>query len=892
MALSKNYLPKETEQKWYDHWLEKGYFHSTPDERKPYTIVIPPPNITGVLHMGHTLNETVQDILIRRARMQGYNACWVPGSDHASIATEAKVVNMLQEKGIKKTSISRQEFLKYAFEWKEKYGGIIYQQIKKLGCSCDWQRTTFTMDDHYYKAVTKVFVDLYNKNLIYRGARMINWDPAAQTALSDEEVEYREVNSKLYYVRYPLENSDEFITIATTRPETILGDTAVCVNPTDKRYQQLLGKFAYVPLINRRIPIIADDYVDKEFGTGCLKITPAHDINDYNIGLRHNLEVINVLNDDGTMSEAAQLYVDEDRFIVRKKIAQELEEKGFLVKEEPIINKNGFSQRTNAVVEPRISTQWFLKMSELAKPALDAVLQEKVKFYPEGRFQNTYRYWMENIKDWCISRQLWWGHRIPAWYDEAGNIYVAETEEEAVGKWLSVSGNQSLTNHRSPITDHLLRQDEDVLDTWFSSWLWPMEIFHGITDRGNEDIEYYYPTSVLVTGQDIIFFWVARMIMAGMEFKQEKPFDDVYFTGMVRDKLGRKMSKSLGNSPDLLELINQFGADAVRFGIMISSPAGNDLLFDEAGCQQGRNFCNKMWNALKLVKGWQTGEKEISKGDRFAMNWFDNRLNEAKKELNALFDNYQLSEALKLLYSLIWGDFCSWYLEWIKPGNDKKTGVFVTEKTVSFFESLLQLLHPFMPFISEEIYHQLKERKPGDDLIIKQIKKSPSFDQNVLDKGKMARQVITAIRDVRNKQQIKNKEAIQLYIQTNAPEKFLAFEDILKKQVNASSLKFTEEAVPKTITLVVEKDKLFIEAPNQAGTDPLQKDKLLQDLEYQKNFLASVKKKLDNEKFVQHAKPELVARERKKQSDAEARIQAIEESLKPLTSKGEQDPDY
>lgn len=902
MALSKNYQPGETESKWYAHWMEKNYFHSVPNEREPYTIVIPPPNVTGVLHMGHTLNETVQDILIRRARMKGYNACWVPGSDHASIATEAKVVAMLKERGIKKSELSREEFLKYAFEWKEKYGGIIYSQIKKLGCSCDWDRVTFTMDDHYYKAVIKVFVDLYKKGLIYRGARMIHWDPAAQTALSDEEVEYREVNSKLFYVRYPLENSNEFITIATTRPETIPGDTAICINPTDIRYNHLKGKFAFVPIVNRRVPIIEDDYVDKEFGTGCLKVTPAHDINDYNLGLKHHLEVVDVFNPDGTMSAAAQVYPGEDRFVVRKKIVQDLKDKGFLVKEENIVNKNGFSQRTNAVVEPRISTQWFLKMQEFSKDALDEVLNEKIKFYPEGRFLNTYRYWMENIKDWCISRQLWWGQRIPAWYDEKGNVYVAETEEEAVKQWSMVNGQSAvrsqqsafsnlqseissqnpskIRDQRSEIKDFPLRQDEDVLDTWFSSWLWPMEVFNGISDPGNKEINYYYPTNVLVTGQDIIFFWVARMIMAGVEFKNIRPFEHVYFTGMVRDKQGRKMSKSLGNSPDLLKLIEHYGADAVRFGIMISSPAGNDLLFDEASLEQGRNFCNKMWNALKLINGWEVNESLEEAKTNFAVKWFENRLTEAALQINSLFESYRLSEALKTIYSLIWDDFCSWYLEWVKP-SDKEISSHMMEISLSFYEQLLQLLHPFMPFVTEEIYHQLKDRKEGDDLILKSLHRKEDFDNSILQNGLLAQKVITAIRAARNKHQLKNKEVIHLQIDTANKEIYESFTDVLKKQVNADRIHFTEQSFEHSIHMIVEKDKIHIQMPRTAD-EAHQKDKLLRDLEHQKDFLASIKKKLSNEKFIQHANPELIDRERKKQSDAEDRIKVIEESLKSL----------
>ncbi len=852
--------------------MGKGYFSSVPDSRKPYTIVIPPPNVTGVLHMGHTLNETVQDILIRRARMNGFNACWVPGSDHASIATEARVVAMLKEKGIDKSRLSREEFLQYAFEWKEKYGGIIYHQIKKLGCSCDWDRVNFTMDDHYYQAVIKVFADLYKKGLIYRGARMINWDPAAKTALSDEEVEYREVKSKLYYIRYPLEEDthNDYITVATTRPETILGDVAICINPTDERYQHLKGRFAFVPLINRRIPVIFDEYVDKEFGTGCLKVTPAHDINDYNLGLKYQLEVIDVLNEDGTMSDAAGLYIGEDRFAVRKKIAGDLQEKGFLAKEEEIINKNGFSQRTNVVVEPRISTQWFLKMEALAKPALEAVLSGEVRIHPKDRFINTYRHWMENVKDWCISRQLWWGQRIPAWYDAKGNVYVGETYEEAAAQ--CTTRNPQLT------------QDSDVLDTWFSSWLWPMEVFKGITEPGNKDINYYYPASVLVTGQDIIFFWVARMIMAGLEYRDEIPFGDVYFTGMVRDKLGRKMSKSLGNSPDLLALIDSFGADAVRFGIMIASPAGNDLLFDEASCEQGRNFCNKIWNVLKLVKMWeerQPAPVQPGPDNGFAMDWFESRLGQATATVNELFKDFRLSEALKTIYSLIWDDFCSWYIEWIKPAPEQPVDAVVYKKTVFFLEQLMQLLHPFMPFVTEEIYHEIAQRKEGDDLIIRQFGNLPAADENMLALGSRVQEAIAAIRDARNKNNIRMKEEIVLHIQTGQKNVYQKAEGILKKQVNAGAILFTQEVVANTVTLVVGKDKLYIGTDKVMDTDA-QKAELVKDLAYQRGFLASIEKKLSNERFVQNAKPEIVENERKKKADAEARIKAIEEGLRAI----------
>src|SRR5215203_289913 len=711
-TLSKNFEPGQVEDKWYSHWLSRKYFKSTPDARKPYTVCIPPPNVTGVLHMGHTLNETVQDVLVRKARMSGFNACWVPGSDHASIATEAKVVQLLEkEKGIKKQDLTRNEFLKHAFEWREKYGGIIYHQIKKLGCSVDWDRVTFTMDDHYYRAVIKVFTDLYNKGKIYRGARMINWDPEAKTALSDEEVEYKDVQGKLYYVKYRVvENSEiisnshletpDYIIIATQRPETIMGDTAVCVNPNDERYQSLKGKKIVVPLVNREVPLIFDDYVDPSFGTGALKVTPAHDINDYNLGLKHNLPIIDTLNDDGTLSEAAEVFVGLDRFEARKKAIEQLRNEGLLVKEEEYGTRLGISQRTNAVVEPRISTQWFVKMKELSEKALSAVTSGDVQIHPEERFLATYKYWMENIKDWCISRQLWWGQRIPAWYDADGNFVVAETEEEAI----------RLFNATFNIQHTTLKQDEDVLDTWFSSWLWPMEVFHGITKPGNADFNYYYPTNVLVTGQDIIFFWVARMIMAGMEYKNERPFGHVYFTGMVRDKQGRKMSKSLGNSPDLLQLIERFGADAVRFGILIAAPAGNDLLFDDLSPEQGKFFNNKIWNALKLVRLWESRLTTNSNSggltdpdvsgfasseaedqpmtELFAVEWFENRLAQARIDVEKQLTEFRLSEALKTIYSLIWDDFCSWYLEWIKPGFGEPVHAEVYEKTVKFFEEM------------------------------------------------------------------------------------------------------------------------------------------------------------------------------------------------------------
>ena len=882
MELSKNYEPSKVDGKWYEHWIGQRYFHSTPDERPPYTIVIPPPNVTGVLHMGHCLNNTIQDVLARRARMSGMNTCWVPGTDHASIATEAKVVGMLREKGINKATLSREEFLKYAWEWKDKYGGIILQQLRKLGCSCDWERTSFTMDPHYYASVMKVFVDLYNKGLIYRGKRMIHWDPKAKTALSDEEVMYREVNSKLYYVKYFLEdkgNEEKFIVIATSRPETILGDTAIAINPNDDRYKTMVGKYVFVPLINRRIKIIADDYVTMEFGTGALKVTPAHDMNDYQLGQKHNLEVVDVLNEDGTLSADAQLYVGEDRFEARKKIVKELEEKGFISKIEDYVNQLGFSERTEAVIEPRLSLQWWVKMKPLSEPALKAVMVEDINFYP-SKFKNLYRHWMENIRDWCISRQLWWGQRIPAWYDESGNYIVAVDEKAALEEYKRQYGEP-----KTP-----LKQDEDVLDTWFSSWLWPIEVFKGLSSPGNADIKYYYPTNTLVTAPEIIFFWVARMIMSGFEYMKEKPFSDVYFTGIVRDKQGRKMSKQLGNSPDLLALIDEYGADAVRFGILISSPAGNDLLFDAMTLEQGRNFNNKLWNAMKLVLMWRergTTPTPTSVGDpvggraQFAVEWFENRLNEARKELDQLFAEFRLSEALKTLYSLIWDDFCSWYLEWAKPEMGQPIEKKVYDKTVQFFDQLLQLLHPFMPFITEEIYHTLVQRRDRDDLVIKQYSSIGSADALLLRKGKILQESITAIREARAKNNIKPKDPIAIHLQTESEEMYLVVKDILLKQVNATDLNFVNESVPGTLALVVGRETFYIESQTEIDTAS-QRNTLEKDLQHLKGFLESVDKKLSNERFVSNAKPEVVDLEKRKKADAEAKIKAIEESLANL----------
>lgn len=914
MELSKNYIPGATEDKWYEHWMKQRYFNSRPDDRPPFAVVIPPPNVTGVLHMGHTLNETVQDILVRKARMSGFNACWVPGSDHASIATEAKVVGMLKERGIDKNQLSRPAFMEYAYEWKDKYGGIIYHQIKKLGCSVDWDRVSFTMDTDYYAAVIRTFEDLYQKGLIYRGARMINWDPQAKTALSDEEVEYKEEQGKLYFVRYKIVNEDgsDFISevssdgssdggggivIATQRPETIMGDTAICVNPSDERYKELAGKFAVVPLVNRKIPVIFDGYVDPEFGTGALKVTPAHDINDYNLGLKHGLPIIDTLNEDGTLSAAAEVFVGMDRFKARKKVVEQLREEGLLIKEEEHQTRIGFSQRTNCVVEPRISTQWFVKMKELAEPALKAVTEGHISIHPGDKFLATYKYWLENVKDWCISRQLWWGQQIPAWYTPDGSFRVAATKEAAFEKFKA--GLPAGSALSFSLDD--LKQDEDVLDTWFSSWLWPIEVFKGITQPGNSEIRYYYPTSVLVTGQDIIFFWVARMIMAGMYFYGEDlpvekriPFKDVYFTGMVRDKQGRKMSKSLGNSPDLLELIDKYGADAVRFGIMISSPAGNDLLFDEGALEQGRNFNNKLWNALKLVRGW---EERLQKGDTdtqaavagneqkpdagFAVTWFDSRLQEVRSEIEKLFSEFRLSEALKTLYSLIWDDFCSWYLEWIKPGFEQPLDSAVYDRTLEFFEQLLQLLHPFMPFITEEIYHLLSPKTGGDDLCIKQFAPVGKLNPEVLVQGLLLKESISALRDARNKAQLKPKETVHLHIQTGLEPVYRLIAPILSRQVNAPEIAFTKEAIPGALSIVCGKDKFYIVTQQVVDTGN-QKEELQKELIYLKGFLEVVNKKLTNERFVQNAKPEVVQFEQKKKEDAEAKIKVLEESLSAL----------
>ncbi len=900
--ISKNFNHQAADNYWYNHALQQGYFNSTPDEREPYTIVIPPPNVTGVLHMGHCLNNTIQDILVRRARMQGFNACWVPGTDHASIATEAKVVAMLRERGITKSSLTRDEFLSYAWEWKEKYGGIILQQLKKLSCSLDWSRTSFTMDDDYYKAVIKIFVQLYNDGIIYRGLRMVNWDPVSKTALSDEEVIFKEIDSKLYYVKYfladntnqPINQStnQQFIMVATTRPETILGDVAICVNPLDDRYKNWIGKEVLVPIINRKIKIIADDYVDIEFGTGALKITPAHDKNDNEIGKKHQLKSINTLDEEGRFttaelvnenpSEQVLAYNGIDRFELRKIISDDITKLNQLEKIEDYKGQVGTSERTGAIIESRLSLQWFMDMKTFMKKhpqTLSSVMNDEIKFHP-AKLKNTYNHWLENIKDWCISRQLWWGQRIPAWYDENGNFVVAENEEKA----------KELFNLKFKIKNSKLLQDEDCLDTWFSSWIWPMEVFKGISNPNNEEANYYYPTTTLVTGHDIIFFWVARMIMAGYQFKNQLPFKDVYFTGMVRDKQGRKMSKQLGNSPDLLELIEKYGADAVRFGIMISSPAGNDLLFDESSLEQGRNFNNKLWNAMKLVKMWEgrkseeseeSGESEELESHTHGLSdfptfWFSNRLNEAKLEVENLMKQFQLSAALKIIYSLIWDDFCSWYLEWVKPGFEQPIETNVYNKTVEFFDELLQMLSPFMPNITEEIYHQLKER--NHDLTIKQNTKHQTPNKQILEQGKLLKNVITTLREARAKNQLKPKEEIVLYIQTQNKNSYFSIQNILAKQINAKEIKFVNEAVSNTTVVAIESDKFYMVSDKEIDIESL-KEELQKDLSYQKNFLQSVIKKLSNDKFAANAKPEVLAFEEKKKADALARIKTIEESL-------------
>ena len=873
MEISSKYSPQEVEGKWYEHWMEKRYFHSTPDEREPYTIVIPPPNVTGVLHMGHMMNNTIQDILIRRARMQGKNACWVPGTDHASIATEAKVVNKLAQLGIKKTDIGREEFLKHAWDWTHEHGGIILKQLRRLGCSCDWERTSFTMDDIRSKSVIRAFVDLYNKGLIYRGVRMVNWDPKALTALSDEEVVYKDEHSKLYYLRYYVSDDPEhrYAVVATTRPETIMGDTAMCINPNDPKNQWLRGKKVIVPLVNRVIPVIEDDYVDIEFGTGCLKVTPAHDVNDYMLGEKHNLQSINIFNDDATISEAAGIYVGMSREDCRKQIVIDMKEAGLLEKIEDYNNKVGYSERTSVPIEPKLSMQWFLKMEHLADIALKPVLDGDIKFYP-AKYVNLYRHWLENIKDWCISRQLWWGHQIPAYYLPEGGFVVAETPEEALKLAIAKTGNASLT-----LND--LRQDDDALDTWFSSWLWPLSLFNGILDPDNEEFKYYYPTNDLITAPDIIFFWVARMIMAGEEYQKEVPFKNVYFTGIVRDKLGRKMSKSLGNSPDPIELIDKFGADGVRMGMMLSAPAGNDILFDEALCEQGRNFCNKIWNALRLVKGWNVDENAAQpEAAKMAVKWFDARFNQVLAETNDNIDKYRLSDALMGIYKLTWDDFCSWYLEMVKAPQGQGVDVVTYAATIYFFEKLMLLLHPFMPFITEEIWHAIDIREEGDDIIIAQQPQSQDFDAEILKQFEFTQEVINNVRKVRSDKNIAFRDAIQLVVKGTANNDF---DCVIAKLCNVSEVSYVAEAPAGAFGFIVGSTEFFVPLTSSVDVEAEIK-KLEEELRYAQGFLKSVEAKLANERFVNGAPAAVVEKERKKKADAEAKIAVIEQQLASL----------
>jgi valyl-tRNA synthetase len=869
--IPKTYNPSETEDRWYSYWMKHRFFRSVPDQREPYTIVIPPPNVTGVLHMGHMLNNTIQDVLVRKARMQGKNACWVPGTDHASIATEAKVVAMLKEKGIDKKSLSREEFLKHAWEWKEKYGGIILEQLKKLGASCDWERTRFTMEDDLSEAVIDVFIDLFNKGQIYRGTRMVNWDPAGMTAVSDEEVIYKEVDSTLYYVRYQVDGSDEFITIATTRPETILGDTAVCVHPSDERYRHLHGKSVIVPMVNRKIPIITDEYVTMEFGTGALKVTPAHDVNDYQLGQKHKLPSVDVLTPEGKMSDAAKFYIGEDRFVARKKIAKDLDAAGQLVKTEPYKSNVGFSERTNAVIEPRLSMQWFLKMEQISKPALENVMNDNIRLVPD-KFKNTYRHWMENVHDWCISRQLWWGQRIPAWYDSKGNYVVAKTEAAA-----RVLFEKNVSGFEKGST---IIQDEDVLDTWFSSWLWPISVFDGFKDPDNADIRYYYPTNDLVTAPEILFFWVARMIIAGYEYRGEKPFTNVYLTGIVRDKLGRKMSKSLGNSPEPLELISKYGADGVRVGMLLCSPAGNDLPFDESLCEQGRNFANKIWNAFRLVHSWKEMQQEETDDRDYtqAMKWFDARMKSELENINDLFSKYRISEALMAIYKLVWDDFCSWYLELVKPDYGKNITEPVLSQTIGYFDSLLRILHPFMPFITEEIWQQLGERKEGESIMVSEWPQAGKIDNNVLSQFALAQELITQIRNIRKSKNIPMKESLNMTYQNDSANPITSFHNLVMKLGNVTSLEPVSEPPAGVVNLLIGSSEYYVELTGAVNADE-ERGRIRKELEYLRGFLVSVNKKLSNERFMAGAKPEVVALENKKRTDAEEKIRLLEQQL-------------
>ena len=878
MEIAKTYNPVLTESKWYQHWLNKQYFKSVPDDREPYTIVIPPPNVTGVLHMGHMLNNTLQDVMIRRARLLGKNACWVPGTDHASIATEAKVVHMLREKGIKKSDLTRDEFLKYAWEWKEKYGGIILEQLKKLGASCDWDRTSFTMDENYYRDVVNVFIDLYNKGYIYRGKRMVNWDPSAKTALSDEEVIFKETRSKLVYVKYKYAEGDGYMTVATVRPETIMGDVAIAVHPLDDRYKHLHGKKVIVPLVNRAVPVITDEAIDREFGTGCLKVTPAHDTVDYEIGMRHSLPVIDTLNEDGTISAEGQVFVGLDRFVARKLAIKQLEEEGLIEKSEDYTHQVGHSERTNAVIEPRLSMQWYLKMQDISKPAYDAVVNGEVNLIP-GKFLNTYKHWMENVRDWCLSRQLWWGHRIPAWYNNTGDFVVCATAEEAVK--LFSDKNITLT-----VAD--LKQEEDVLDTWASSWLWPISVFDGYENPDNEEMKYYYPTNDLVTAPEILFFWVARMIIAGYEYTGQKPFTNVYLTGIVRDKQGRKMSKSLGNSPDPLDLIEKYGADGVRVGMLLCSPAGNDLPFDESYCEQGRNFSNKIWNSFRLIQGWKV-DKSLPQPDinRHAIEWLQNRISDQVMLINDHYSKYRISEALMASYKLVWDDYCAWYLEAIKPEfvNSEALPIDAAtyNSTINFFEQLLTVLHPFMPFITEELYHAIKERKEGDDIIIAQWPEHGNADKEMLTAFELTKSLVSEIRNYRQQKNISPKEPLQLYILEPAKDAIHPgdFNSIIKKLANINELQYIIDKPSNCSAFLVDSLECFIPYGETVDKEA-EKARLQKELDYTEGFLKSVMNKLNNEKFVANAKAEIIDSEKRKKADAESKIEAIRTAIASL----------
>ena len=871
MDIAKKYDPTKVEQKWYQFWTDQGLFHSEPDNREPYTIVIPPPNVTGVLHMGHILNNTIQDILIRRARMLGKNACWVPGTDHASIATEAKVVAKLKQDGIDKDTLTREEFLKHAWEWKEKHGGIILEQLKKLGASCDWNRTKFTMDDDMYESVIKVFVDLYEKGYIYRGARMVNWDPQAKTAISDEEVNYREIQSKLYYVKYPVKDTNQFVEIATTRPETILGDTAVCVHPDDERYAHLHEKEVIVPILNRRIPLIVDDYVDKEFGTGALKITPAHDEHDHEIGLRHHLPIIDIFNDDGTLSNNAEIHIGEDRFEARENFVKDLKEAGYLVKEEDYTNNIGFSERTDAVIEPKLSTQWFCRMQSLATPALDNVLNDNIRFHP-AKFKNIYKHWMENIKDWCISRQLWWGQRIPAYYLPDGSYVVAEDITQALEKAIKKTGNQQLTTGD-------LKQEEDVLDTWFSSWLWPISVFDGIRKPENRDIQYYYPTDDLVTAPEILFFWVARMIIAGYEYRHKRPFKNVYLTGVVRDNQGKKMSKSLGNSPDPIRLIDQYGADGVRVGMLLCSPAGNDLLFDESLTEQGRNFGNKIWNAFRLIKNWKVDDTlQQPEYARETVEWFKHRLNMAIQELDKQYNQFKLSEALMNIYRLFWEDFSSWYLEIIKPAYQQSIDQKTYELTLEFLEKLMQMLHPIMPFITEEIWHLIRKRANDESIMMTNAPVAEAYDRQQIDAFEKVKEIISAVRNMRKAKQISHREALTLKY---SGEHVDQYDPVIRKLAHIERIEEASDKLENAVSFMVRTTEYSIPTPETVNAEE-EIRKLEEELDYTRGFLHSVMKKLNNRRFVQNAPENVVNTEKKKKEDAEQKIKTLEERIKSL----------